>query len=116
MVITEKWGPMEVVGQAFLEEVSLYFTHSKIRRLRRGVLGCPKSHLLQRDTLALDATFRLGRRSFQSSRLRGHSLSKPNPWGHKFTHPEMSMTSKCLSHYIYILHVVHFTSCSTDLQ
>ena len=80
MVITENWGPMEVVGQAFLEEVSLYFTHSKIRRLRRGVLGCPKSHLLQRVvTLALDATFRLGRRSFQSSRLTGHSLSKQTP-------------------------------------
>ena len=27
----------------FLEEVSLYFTHSKVRRLRRGVWGVPRA-------------------------------------------------------------------------
>ena len=75
------------------------------QKTEEGCVGCPAGHFLQRVvTLALDTTFRLGRRSFQSSSLRGHSLSKPNPWGHKFTHLEMSMTSKCLSHYIHITH------------
>lgn len=37
VVMTENKGPMEVVGQAFLEEVSLYFNNSKGRRLQRRV-------------------------------------------------------------------------------
>ena len=43
VVITENGGPMEAGGQAFLEEVLLYFTQSTVRRLRRGVWGVPRA-------------------------------------------------------------------------
>lgn len=73
---------------------------SSIRRGKSGLLGISRV-VDWRWTLG-----RLGRVHSQSYNPREHSLSNQNSCNHKFTHPEISVTSKGLS---WVKYIIHFT-------